>query len=285
MIATPRRPVPIMKIIQITDPHLVAPGERLYDLDPAERLARCVASIAAEHADAELCVVTGDLADRGAPAAYALLREILRPLPMPVRLMLGNHDDRAAFREAFPEAPVDAAGFVQSAFDIATARLLFLDTLERGARGAGVLCPDRLAWIAARLAEVPERPVHVFMHHPARSIAVRHFERMRLVEAQAFLDLLHGHGRVRHLFFGHVHLPVSGRWGPLSFSAIRGTCQHIDLELDDPDVAFAEGSPAYGVILLEGDDVIVHQRDFLAPAPRFDAMTGRRLTAPSAQIL
>jgi hypothetical protein len=90
---------------------------------------------------------------------------------------------------------------------------------------------------------------------------------------------------VRHVFFGHVHLPVWGRWGALSFSAIRGTCQHIDLELDDPDVAFAEGPPAYGVILLEGDDVIVHQRDFLAPAPRFDAMTGRRLEAGTAPDL
>ncbi|MGK9236544.1 phosphodiesterase [Inquilinus limosus] len=271
-----------MKIIQITDPHLVAPGERLYDLDPAARLARCVESIAAEHGDAELCVVTGDLADRGAPEAYVLLREILRPLPMPVRLLLGNHDDRAAFREAFPDAPVDPAGFVQSVLDGPGRRLLFLDTLERGARGAGVLCARRLDWIAARLGEAPGRPIHLFMHHPPRSVGVRHFARMLLTSPDALFDLLHRHGNVRHVFFGHVHLPVWGRWGTLSFSAIRGTCQHIDLELDDPDVAFAEGPPAYGVILLEGENVIVHQRDFLAPAPRFDAMTGRRLagTAP-----
>lgn len=272
-----------MKIIQITDPHLIAPGGRLYDLDPAARLARCVESIAAEHGDAALCVVTGDLADHGAPEAYALLREILRPLPMPVHLLLGNHDDRTAFRAAFPETPVDPAGFIQSVLDVPTARLLFLDTLERGARGAGVLCRERLDWIAARLGEVPGRPVHLFMHHPPRSVGVRHFARMLLAAPDAFLDLLQRHGHVRHIFFGHVHLPVWGRWGPLSFSAIRGTCQHIDLELDDPDVAFAAGSPAYGVILLEGDDIIVHQRDFLAPAPRFDAMTGRRLTAPALE--
>jgi 3',5'-cyclic AMP phosphodiesterase CpdA len=273
-----------MKIIQITDPHLVGPGERLYDLDPAERLSRCVASIVAEHADAALCVVTGDLADRGAPQAYGLLREILRPLPMPVRLLLGNHDDRPSFREAFPEAPLDPAGFVQSVLDGPPGRLLLLDTLERGARGAGVLCPARLGWIGARLAEARDRPVFIFMHHPALSIGVRHFERMILTAPDAFLDFVHEHGGVRHIFFGHVHLPVWGRWGSISFSAIRGTCQHIDLELDDPDVAFAEGSPAYGVILLEGEDVIVHQRDFLAPAPRFDAMTGRRLSAPRDQL-
>ncbi|MGF6227990.1 Icc protein [Inquilinus ginsengisoli] len=274
-----------MKIIQITDPHLVAPGGRLYDLDPAARLARCIESIAAEHGDAALCVVTGDLADRGTPEAYALLREILRPLPMPVRLLLGNHDDRSAFRAVFPEVQVDPAGFVQSVLDVPAARLLFLDTLERGAHGAGVLCPARLGWIAARLAEVPGRPVYVFMHHPPRSIGVRHFRRMLLAAPDDFLDLVHRHGSVRHLFFGHVHLPVSGRWGPFSFSAMRGTCQHIDLELDDPDVAFAEGSPSYGVILLEGEDVIVHLRDFLAPEPRFDAMTGRRLKAPAVSNL
>src|SRR3546814_7766298 len=73
---------------------------------------------------------------------------------------------------------------------------------------------------------------------------------MTLAEPDPFLNMLRQHGDVRHLFFGHVHLPVSGQWAGLTFSAIRGTCQHIELDLDNRDVAFAEGSPAYGVIVL-----------------------------------
>ncbi len=34
-----------MKLIQITDTHLVPPGERLYGLDPRARLEACIADV------------------------------------------------------------------------------------------------------------------------------------------------------------------------------------------------------------------------------------------------
>ena len=94
-----------MKLVQVSDLHFVPPGVRLLGIDPRARFSACVADINANHADAELCLLTGDLADRGAPEAYAALREALADLRVPYRLMVGNHDDRAAFRGAFPEAP------------------------------------------------------------------------------------------------------------------------------------------------------------------------------------
>ncbi len=50
-----------MKLIQITDIHFV-PGKRLlHGLDPYERLRSCIADINTNHADADLCIITGDL--------------------------------------------------------------------------------------------------------------------------------------------------------------------------------------------------------------------------------
>ena len=101
--------------LHLTDTHLMPPGRRLYGLDPAERLRAAVADIRRRHgpdgpAPAAFALLTGDLVHDPGAASYALLREILAPLPMPVHLLLGNHDDRALFRAAFPEAPVDPAG-------------------------------------------------------------------------------------------------------------------------------------------------------------------------------
>ena len=54
-----------MKIIVVTDLHLVPPPERIYGFDPAARLDACLKDIEALHGDAEFCVITGDLVDRG----------------------------------------------------------------------------------------------------------------------------------------------------------------------------------------------------------------------------
>src|SRR5437868_15466615 len=99
-----------MKLMQITDIHLSKPGEKLFDTDPGERLRLCLADIATHHRDADLVVVTGDLAHGGDPAAYRALREALDAFPLPTQLLIGNHDDRRNFLACFPEAPVDADG-------------------------------------------------------------------------------------------------------------------------------------------------------------------------------
>ncbi|MFZ2106424.1 MAG: metallophosphoesterase [Roseiarcus sp.] len=89
--------------------------------DPGERLRLCLAEIARCHADADLVVVTGDLAHTGEPAAYRAPREALDAFPLPTRLLIGNHDNRENFRMRFPEASVDEEGFVQSAIAALTA--------------------------------------------------------------------------------------------------------------------------------------------------------------------
>ena len=70
----------MLKFIHITDTHLVGRNEALYGTDPAWRFKSCVADIMAEHADAQFCIITGDLADRGGKPVYELMREIMESL-------------------------------------------------------------------------------------------------------------------------------------------------------------------------------------------------------------
>ena len=151
-----------MKVIQLSDPHLMAPGGLLYGSDPLARLGACLADIGSNHADADLVVISGDLTNDGERAAYAALRETGAILS-PCRLMLGNHDDRTLFLEMFPDA-VAERGFVQSVFDGAEGRLILLDTLDSG-HVEGRLCAARLDWLDEKLSEA-RGPAFLFMHHP-----------------------------------------------------------------------------------------------------------------------
>jgi 3',5'-cyclic AMP phosphodiesterase CpdA len=247
------------KIIHLTDLHLCPPGGRVVGFEPESRLRACIASINSRHADADLCVVTGDLTDAGDAASYERLRGILAELRVPVRLLLGNHDRRAAFRAAFPEAECDPHGYVQSVLDLDGTRLMFLDTLDESQPGAGILCRDRLGWVADRLAESGDRAVTVFLHHPPFAIGVEYFGHMLLANGAELMGLLRGAGgRVRHLAFGHCHVGLSGQRGGLSFSANRGTCHPIDVELRGLRALYVDRRPTYDVLLLEEGDVVVH---------------------------
>ena len=105
-----------MKLIQVSDLHFVPPGTRLFGIDPRAHLAAAIEDINAQHADAELCLFTGDLADHGDPQAYAALAETLAALRLPYRLLIGNHDQRDSFIQAFPEVPRDDAAHPRARF-------------------------------------------------------------------------------------------------------------------------------------------------------------------------
>jgi 3',5'-cyclic AMP phosphodiesterase CpdA len=260
-----------MKLIHITDTHFVAPGLRLYGLDPADRLAAAVADINAHHSDAELCVVTGDLTHWGEPEAYALFRDTMAGLKVPHVALVGNHDRRANCLAALASAPQDENGFVQGYRDTEAGRLIFLDTLDEASH-AGQLCAKRFAWLEETLANSgPDQPLMIFMHHPPFEVGVHDMDRIALAERQAFLDTLRPYlPRVRHLFFGHVHRPVAGSWQGVPFSTLRGTNHQVWLDLStDCDHLASHEPPAYGIVLANPTSIIVHMHDFLDRSPRF----------------
>ena len=259
-----------MKLIHITDTHLVAPGMQLYGLDPRARLDAAIADINRHHADAELAVVTGDLTHWGEVEAYLNFRECMQALRVPYVALVGNHDRRAACLDVLAAAP-RANGFVQGWRDVSGGRLLFLDTLDEASH-AGQLCERRLAWCARALAGTPsDRPVYLFMHHPPFEVGVHEMDCIALAERAAFADIVKAHtARIRHLFFGHVHRPISGNWMGIPFSTLRGTNHQVwfDLAPEAPHLASHE-PPAYAVVLIGEQSVVVHTHDYLDTSPRF----------------
>jgi len=272
-----------MKLIHLTDTHLTTPGRLLYGIDPLARLQAAVAHIVHHHADAELCVVTGDLTHWGEPAAYACLRDALRPLPMPVLPLIGNHDARTNFRAAFPEVPVDADGFVQRTQDTSAGRFILLDTVigdaAPGRKSAGCFDAGRIDWLRARLdaAQADGVPVFLCMHHPPFGVGIAAFDDINLVadDARAFGALLRQYSHIRHLFFGHIHRPISGSWHGIAFSTLPATAYQSGLDFRAETDLFTHEAPGYGVVLITPEQVTVHISDFLYCGPRIDPASER----------
>lgn len=253
-----------MKILQITDTHVGRPGYIGYGVDPRARLEACVADINAHHADAALCLVTGDLVNEGAEEEYANLAPVLDGLKVPFRVLPGNHDDRALLRRHFPATPADADGFLQSAVPVPGGRLLLLDTL-RVDKASGELCERRLAWLARALAATDDT-VYIAMHHPPLALGVEFMDRIALVEPEKFWAVLAPHrARIRLVVFGHVHRPVSGVSHGIAFAGCPSTAQQVALELGpqaELHLNFNHEPPCYAIVMVGEDEVIVHQQRY-----------------------
>lgn len=250
-----------MKILHFTDPHLVGGGKLLYGCNPAERFKTLLDHAMARHPDAAAMVITGDLVDEGAIEAYEELQSIIKTIAMPVHVTLGNHDNRANFRAVF-----GGEGSVDTHFDVAGWRVVLVDTLKDGS-AMGELDDGQLSWLDEALGSAQDRQIVIGMHHPPHSMHLPAFERMKLGTAE-FFDIAKRHGNVRHMLLGHVHIGAAGSIKGIPFTVLRGSDHHILYNLRQNGRSdFVAGPPAYDVVMLSDDAVIIHREEGLEKLP------------------
>lgn len=231
-------------LVQLTDLHIREPGRLAYGrIDTAPYLARAVESVLRLPQRPEAVVITGDLSDFGRPAEYAHLAQLLAPLPMPVYLLPGNHDDRDQLRRSFPAHAymaegVGSAGFVQYAVRVGALRLIALDTCVPGA-SHGALCDERLGWLEAQLEACRGEPVVIAMHHPPFRTLIGHMDEIGLLQGAAALEaLVARHGNVERVICGHLHRAIEVRFGGTIASTSPAPAHQVCLDLA-PDAASA----------------------------------------------
>jgi 3',5'-cyclic-AMP phosphodiesterase len=221
-----------MLLAQITDLHVSLPGTLLdRHYHTAALLERAVEHLLALDPRPDAVAITGDLVDVGSPGEYARLVELLAPLPMPVHVVPGNHDERDNLRAAFgPRGYLPATGFLCYEADVGPVRLLALDTNIPGATG-GRLCAERLAWLEARLAEGPDRPTMVLQHHPPFATGLRGMDSMNLDGGEAEAEVIARHPQVERVLCGHVHRAITRRFAGTLASTCPSTAYQVELDL------------------------------------------------------
>lgn len=264
-------------IAQLTDLHIREPGRLAYGkLDTAPYLREAIASVQALPQAPDAVVVTGDLTDFGRPAEYAHLRQLLDTLTCPVFLLAGNHDDPAALRAAFPEhVHMGGSGDLCYSQRVGGIELVALDTTVRG-QPHGALGPERLAWLAHALEAANDRPVLLAMHHPPFRTLIGHMDAIGLLQGAEELEaLLRRHANVERVICGHLHRPISVRFGGTIASTCPAPAHQVVLDLQDDAASAWNLEPgAFQVHVWEpGTGLVTHQASvgrFPGPFPFHD---------------
>lgn len=253
----PRVPAPFL-VVQISDPHIGADwdGE-----DPITGLREVVDAVVALPNRPDAVLVSGDLTEFGGPDEYATVRELIDPIGAPVHAIAGNHDDRAALRAGFGLLG-EAADPVQWAVDLGPLRLIGLDTTIPG-RADGALDAERLKWLDAELARVPDQPTLLAMHHPPIATGVPPWDAIGLPRGDqaALARILDDHAQVRRVVAGHVHQTITASLAGRPVLTIPSTYVQARLDFSASEIELAPGWPrGFALHALVGREIVSYVR-------------------------
>ena len=225
-----------MIIAQITDLHIGFDGPDA-TCKNTKRLKLALNELSSHKARPDLVLITGDLVENAENWAYKNLHAILDDFDIPCYLTLGNHDDRTAFAQHFPETEVNE-GFVQYTIEDGPLRIIVLDTLKPGYHG-GAFCTKRAQWLEDRLAEQPERPTLIAMHHPPIETGIAWMTTSKnagwVKRLKAVLDK---YDNVVQIICGHIHRRITQRFSSSLVSVSGAVAPQVQLDLSplSPDV-------------------------------------------------
>lgn len=253
-----------MKIVWLSDLHLVSRGGLLYGRDPEKQLQVAIDNINTHHADATYCVLSGDLVDDPGTEVYNLLAEKLSGLKIPYLPMVGNHDDREMVKACLSVPELNSGSFIQYVVMAGGWRLIMLDTVKSGQMD-GEICDERLQWLRAELEKDQKSPTLIFSHHPLLPLNLPMQDQESLKSGEQLLSVLQAANNVRHWCFGHVHRPVSGSFDNLGFTAMQSIAIQAPLPYpawDWESFRPADELPAFGIIHLARKSAVVHFQQF-----------------------
>ena len=233
-------------LAQLSDPHLRAGGD---DRGAARALEIAVAAVLDLHPAPDAVLVSGDVGEQGEEAEYALARELLAPLPMPVHVLAGNHDDPEALSEAFGTPARYTA-------DVGELALVACDTPLPG-RLEGKLDLD---WLEAQLEATRGRPVVIAMHHPPLLTGIPVLDEIGLPAEQraALAGLLARFPEVRRVVAGHVHRTAFTELGGCGVVTAPSTNLQARLEIGGRAFDFRPEPPGFLLHVELGLELVTH---------------------------
>lgn len=262
-----------MLIAQITDLHIQNGGKHAEQIQARAHLETCINTLNALDPRPDLAIVTGDLTEHGRADEYQVLKVLLDKLEIPTLLIPGNHDDPKTLRECFPSHRYlqSDSPFIQYAIDDWPLRIIGLDTTIPGS-GKGRLCEARLDWLAATLAQAPEQPTLLMMHHPPFETGMRRMDDLGLIEGRdAFEEVIRPYRNIERIVCGHLHRTIMCRVGSTVASTCPGAAHQITLDLrPDATLHFNFEPPGYQLHWQGAHGLVTHHAligDFPGPYP------------------
>ena len=192
------------RIIQITDCHLYADRRELRGIATWPRLVAVLDEIRNRFSEFDCLVVTGDTAHDEIEETYTGFREALGDLTDRLFLIPGNHDNREAMVQVFPDRCGLADGRLTFQHSLGDWQLIGLDSHIPG-EVAGRIGQGQLNWVEESLSSTQNLHTVLFVHHPPVLMHSRWIDEIGLADGAVLIRLLDQFPNMKLICSGHVH--------------------------------------------------------------------------------
>ncbi|MDD3470550.1 MAG: metallophosphoesterase [Thermoguttaceae bacterium] len=202
-------------IVWFSDTHVPADvNEEINKTCPAQNLIQAMGRVVAMNPrPAAVCFCGDTVKLEGKVEDYRTFRQIVSVLDtagIPWFVAFGNHDNREAFYEVFPEkkpTTVYAPDHLITIVETPYADLILLDSLIRTNYTPGEFGKEQIQWIKNELARRKEgkeaKSVYFAAHHPL--VPGKSEEHSGLWDTDFFLNVVVDDPEVKGYIFGHSH--------------------------------------------------------------------------------
>jgi len=217
-------------IIQISDVHITGDGLLHASVDSLGNLVSILDSIEGAGSPPDLLLFTGDLADKGEPAAYRRFRETVEPfaqrLNARVLYVPGNHDTRAPFREHLLDGE-PTQDLIDQVLWLDGLRVIALDSTAPP-RHHGELEDQQLAWLRDELATRAPRGTILALHHPPIGGPSTFLDILTLRAPERLAEVIAGTD-VLMIVAGHTHHASAGALGGVPVWVATASAYQMDV--------------------------------------------------------
>lgn len=208
-----------LRVLQLTDPHLMAdPDGALLGVNTRDSLSAVISDVLEVHGQPDLILATGDLAQDGSEEAYRVFGERLQAFDCPSAWISGNHDKTETLRCVAARFQADQRHIVLGGWQI-----VLLDSSVPG-KVFGELDQSELEFLEQCLAQHPELPAIVALHHHPVDIGSDWMEKIGLQNREAFWRIIDRHPQVQVVLWGHIHQDLEQKRRGVSLLATPSTC-------------------------------------------------------------
>jgi Icc protein len=250
-----------LKILQLTDTHLYAdPSQCLLGLNTLNTLDLVIEQALEQLGMPDLLLATGDLVHDASDAGYKRFRSRISKIGPPVYTLAGNHDLPGKMQQLLNQGNVH----YQRRVNAAGWHLIFLDSTIPGKTG-GHLTPDQLSTLERDLAEQPENPTLICMHHQPVPVGSQWIDNIGLGNSAEFMEMVDRHAQVKGVLCGHIHQQFESLEKDVKLLGTPSTC--IQFTSGEDDFAIDAAPPGYRWLTLLPDGTINSGVELLSEVP------------------